>query len=1176
MKLKKQKKAKVQNLDTSNRISIKKAIDKKSIKAKDWLFHATPLSKKKWIVNQYNDYYDDFYFYQKEETGIRFINWENVKSDDNSKKIVGKRLKIRFTSAKYDANGKKIKSVNRNRSLRFFCYFLTFIFSILDIAVGLALFFSIDLAFYSQFWFYLVPILVWSVTYSIYFVNLLYEYNKEVYEGLESTLKTKHSYKVLKVNRLKENLKKNSENYFNYDIYKNECTLQTVYNSEIINERIKNWDGQSFLNYNDKLRCYVFDPKFIKNPNGNGYIIDYNSRLDKAGYFITSWDLFHEDDINLTKQNGYIPKSVWDNQSTLEYRNILNGNKNEGINEYNNIPLNDRMIMREAVLLSENCHACLIAGTGKGKTGNILLPLLICLMFSKDMPSIFFNSKGDDANYLYKWSVVCAYRFFAINMMKPAQTDKYNPLNPVYQDVKTMYELKKGRIKELNEISVYEYNQAFNFSIRFKEYLKHLPITDNMIYADSKNYFTVYSQSLNPKSDSIKDKYFFTPTQILNGIMEITKDYKLQEDLFSDGVHNLNEMDVDSFTKYLLANYASRTNRPEYVIGKITRNQVQPYIIDDNMFKNWIINDGMRKIKHWYLVGNYAFSDYNYLILNSNSIASYLKAEWIKKMKSCMESLLVKSNDSAGDYWFEGGKNIFYAISGAFFIGLMKYGPKLFAEEYCTMFNLVHNCDILENEEYSSTNKALNEKLKIDKTKDPYSKLKSYCDTEDLQVFNGFTTISSRSTENWSGLTSSRKIATANLSSLELFKATCYSSISLANFFYEPTFIYCTHGREEGENNDTILTKLILQIFNNIMINYYEISAYNENKSPRVINFILDEFNTVPFTDKYIQFILIDGRALNLYVLFSTQTKTMLTEKPHDAHLLDKIRNNAYVVYSLGDRKIEDAKEDSELFGTYMGDDYSDVMGLEDTAKHKPNIKELPYASVQELLSASNGKLMGLINTSVGTKYMEFRNLLYYSSQMRYMIDNSKYVPNIVYPVDAFSNNPDEFIFDYVMYILDNFNSISADSENLFKQDVFSLKWTQRFGLNNNLTPAYSENDWETKYEDILKGNEDNEINMLISEINNNEITNETNIQAFNNKYQNHNQQTNNEENANNNENNNSHENSYETVSNVKTYEAISSNILNLAQEISLGYDTYQLTQMLKDTKELFDVTSQN
>lgn len=1101
---------------------------KSQLKFKDYFFHAVPLfSKKKYIGNTYKDYYKDWNSFQKSKEGTWFryrdanvdknIGYDIKNLTDEEANTKSQKLGEKGTRIKHNFD---VKSWRTLRGLRFKWYLtsiLCIIFSV--IGYGLVEYFSTGIfQFYADGWFWFT-IFMWIGTfYWIYAMRRSYIYYQWVFKDLTINQQDNATEIQDKIMTITKSQKESASNYLGFDTLKHEAGVYKKKSSLFANEndieknslivddkqyKTTDENNQKISTIkNSPLRCYLFNPDIIETKSG--FRVSNESKIPTVGYAITSWLVSTipgkngESEADFVRVNGFVPKNVFENQDKDPYRLQLNSSSNP-VSVYEENAINNKNKL-EAVLIAAKSHAVLIAPTGKGKTNLFMLPIVIMLMFSKDAPSLFVNSKGDDIQYLYNWSIVCGYNLLNLNYNSISTADRYNPLTWAWVDMYSYIQFTKNEIEVIN-ITPEQYSNSYFFTIRNTTFR----YKDNPRNIDFMNKNLAYKMYKTNK----KNEYLFTAKEIIYAIMDVTKDYALEQHLLSrlnaKGIADFNKLGMNSAVKFILNEYANGRVDVNYTIGQIRPNYLFPYIDSTNPEKSnkqWFIgqDNEFHTNKEWYLVGGYGFFDREVIEKQGEIIANEWKENAFAKVQSALTDIMVTETKDENNFFEKSGQSLFLSSPYGYLYGMIKYGTELFCVEHFNPKNLVEALKIIDSPGSYLAGLSTSEKKKYEfflnrlkivpkgqgDNEQPHS---VYVDYETAMspygsVFRGVNASVSYTSDTWNGIVGSKEKIVGPLAEDKFFAITCFSTADFISIYYKPTIVLTTayEGDTKKDAVARIVTDFIGGAYQAVYNTYTYVSRDNMLISPRPLFMILDEFAEGNFSKETTQHILVDGRSRNVYVMIITQTQAQIVQK-NGEDFLTVLNANALTFLSLGETDKDEATKTSEKLGTYKGYDMSaiDQVNANKLIRSGANaVDSLTYKQdnlfvrPDELLNTPKGHVYGTIQTSSNYKtFFSFVNTFYFVSELRRRIENDTRITpvrllangkteKVTKPQEVFAPIFKDYRFDFISYII--YTSILPDSD---YENEGPTEWTidRNFNRdwNNVFQPIFtiSTNDWD-------------------------------------------------------------------------------------------------------------------
>lgn len=1038
---------------------------KAKIKFKDYFLNGSALTKNN-ISVKYTGYYKKWKEFNTSSEGAKWRYLVNKKIEDKNEEAD----LINNKNNNGDKNqGQWIGHNWKEGKLRKWKWSIWYS-TIIAFFISLFVFGAVELkatgsfSFWLNPWFYGVIFLVYAIFYFAFLIRQQYQFMRYNYATLTQNVvikrqELKQSIQLAKAQELEND---SSIPYYSWNALKNESAKTQVVNEQFANEYDYKSDNEVPTDMTGRVlrdasdssvlsRFEVFEPKLVKTEK-MGWQIDKSSKFHECGYVITCLNLKTQKDINYTKDNGFVPRQVWNDQFNDSDKSTLNQNQSISAPYFQQLKNSPQFeVWRNALLIASRCHSVLTAGTGKGKTGYVMLYTVIALLNSILYPSIFLNSKGDDLDYIYNWAVVSGYTLKNFNLISTETSDKFNPFSPAYKLTYSLYQLQKENIEEIN-ISPNEYQNTWFFTIRKFRFRKLAP--DNIDYALYDNAYVRVNR--NSKTGS----YLYTARDLLDEIVRQTNDKTLYQDLEKIAPIPLDRMDTNSFSKFFLSAYATKrgNKRIDYTIGQINQNTVTMSLENPQEYQKWFGKDKLWwNATKWYLCGFMGFETIQEIYNNATTLeGAWTSAKGTLLTESC-EALIFgeRTQEQANDYWANSGFNLYKAIANVFLGGLLRDGPEIFAEEYFTPNNISNNCVVLEMTQYTKLEqyKLVNEKLKKSQQEgtDPYSLLALILAPYDATAFDGVNTSTSQTPDTWNGITSSRSNLTAKFMDAEFIKATCFSNFEPETFFTKPTIVI-TVGVDGTDNSALARKQLILSIFGAVFKAYERLHKHNKGVSMRPWFAILDEFSMVQWQDYILSSFILQGRARGYYLMAITQTKFELQNRPNGEKFLNNLEINAGLVYSLGDDEPKARQETADTIGKYIGTDFNGVTSKEQLEKGDLPFNEQYFISPVEVSEADLGVIFGRIQTKQGKMFFKCRSNLFYTSKIfSQLSDDERITPNkeVKSPLYDFSKDVIQNRFDYAIYLLwySDVNSISHSNKNVFETEwnhTFKPEFSQR------------------------------------------------------------------------------------------------------------------------------------
>lgn len=1048
---------------TSEGILVRKQA-KLKIKRSERFLHAFPATKndETYIGAKYPDYYDSYKDWNEQEEGSRFIVRRKRKRSEIDEKLKDEK------SSEFESSKRLTQTyLGITRKLKRWLIASPIVTFFLMLVISLAIN-SIGGHFDRTMiwpWLYIVPVFAFAFFEFWFLLRRAYYYATFVVSKLRQNVEKQLTERMELQERAAENERVKSPRFLNYETYADDSASLKTDDDGLTRQVI------------GSLYTAIFNLKLHKDAHGL-VRLDENARWPFLGIPITTFDLLTKDDVEFTRLNGFVSKNVWLNQKNPAFmRKNMNTGKLQAepyVKKYAQMGDND--VKTEAFLLYKMAHTLLVAKTGAGKTGYVIMYVLIAILLSKDQPSIFFNSKGDDAKFIYSLALICGYNYVNLALNSPNTADKYNPLSEIWNCVYTMYALENEEISEIN-IPLSQYIQAYNFSLRKNSYSDKRDY-DNSYYAnnDGKAFIRYFKNSTN-------GDYLFNAEDILNEIVRQTEDYTLVDDIFRNTNYQLEKMEPEFFIRFFLAKYnRSRQKLPNYLIGKIVHNIAIPFLNDESMYDFWYKDGGWNTEKKWYLCGTYAFISKQFIFDNKEQILQKMNSQYHTAIDTLVPVLTGSDPDGAK------GENAVFSDSA---IGIIKFwikvycakllrdGPELAPEEYFTLQQITRAAKQLENKGYSQENEKINEYLVATQDEhmgeygyDPYTRISNILRPFDQEIDNGFSTTTSRTADTWNGMFANVQTQLKKIGSDSLFSATCYSSFNLHLFYIQPTIIVTT---ASGKLNN-VISIMFADLFN-----IWLVETEQSNKEPyRAIIFLLDEFSTIKWDNEPLFEHLQDGRSRRMFVIIIAQTRLMIEEKQGKT-LLDSAKVNGLLRLSLGEATQEDAQTTSNEMGSYTGTNFSGIKSQDDLSDlDKLTVKEnIPYISANDVLSAGLGKKFGKLDlVEKSGVYFEFQDKVYYSSQTQEIIKTNPLFKQVAPPKFDFAPLSYQLRFDYGINVLYYSVEESATQEHSFTkrfQQIFlkTHELTSQKQSDENLVPLNTKtlSKWQSLGEKLIAQN---------------------------------------------------------------------------------------------------------
>lgn len=1089
--------------------------------ANDYFFHATKLGgKKKLITKRFPDWYNGWDNFKVDPvTGFKFWVREEKQIDDT----FDKNELTNQSQTKSKTRHLKRKRSSKLRKLKNWVIYstMTVVFLMLIIFGCLGMSDNVGFDFYANVWFYVVSIGWWSLWYFYYTWRKNWFYANYHAKDLTYNINIMENEITNRIHTLLQNDKNKAPNYLSWNLYKQIAAKNLQKKTSLVtatdfdnNSNTRSTDNKATVAVPEAdIRTFIFDPKIVM--TDFGYRLDDNSRIPALGYVLTSFmvrtDVLmqgrNETEPEFIKRNGYVPETTWNTQKEDTYRIATNDSEVNSRAAYNEFVKSGEINhYAEALVVINRSHLVLLAGTGKGKSSFFMLPTVVAAMASTSKPIIFLNSKGEDEKYLYNWAVVCGYSILSLDFTDVGVGDKYNPYTHAWLEMFSHIAYEKNQIEYIN-ITPDEYSQCLFFTIRYKTF-KNQQLIHNVEYINKDLAFYRVKQFKN-------GKYFKRPSDIVNGIMELTNDTDLdiilKNNLIQQGLDkDINKLDINVAAKFILSNYDKDRN-VNYTIGQIRRNYLIPAIygndiIATNITKNWFKPNGaFFKQKNWYLVGAYGFFNKEDITTYGKSLSQEWKNSSLTNAKTATFDMLTIDPNKPNDFWNTSGTSIFEGNVKGFLSGMLQYGSDLFAVEYFTGWNINNAFSMLQlGSDY--VNLAMlpnNQKKEFENLSDNLQLITTMSAQQngkqatsayikyDMATsgrlsggsnFEGVSMGTSLTTDTWNGMLASMQTIVKNLQNPDIFTVTLFSTIDLVSVLYKPTLIISS-AKEEGDIEP--FAKLIVSVYNNLDKTILSFSKHNDRVSPRDLLSLLDEFAQIPWDKTTIIKQLTEGRSRHINVAIISQSMAQVLQiMGNDFQPI--LTQNTTTMLDLGEKEPQQASEVSKRLGTYTHYDYDRLSQQDKMTLYKEGqnaildrlVKvETPWKTENELIKTKKGDLMGTIKTvNSDTTFFEFKNLLYYTSVMRYEIENNeqitpkifdketgKLVPNLK-PKQSYIPEQKQYRFDFTIFWINNYiaglNEFANELSTLTK-DLDSLLTNATHGIAGNWTSDKQFNiDW--------------------------------------------------------------------------------------------------------------------
>ena len=225
--------------------------------------------------------------------------------------------------------------------------------------------------------------------------------------------------------------------------------------------------------------------------------------------------------------NGYPIASNFVNKEGKEYTFL----------EYEKLSEEEKKGCELQYLYMSKYHELYVGTTGSGKTTGIMEPQLRAISSQKNKPNIFISDpKGELFDHNVKHLQKCGYRTFVINFRNFGKTDRWNPLEEIYDLYQTIAKIgedyQEGTDKkELNKYDVYGdissfeghyyiyQDKAFITEDDFKSFILSEKYTVRSMVSTLVNQLTT---AIIPNNPNVKDPTWENGARsLLNGIIQL-------------------------------------------------------------------------------------------------------------------------------------------------------------------------------------------------------------------------------------------------------------------------------------------------------------------------------------------------------------------------------------------------------------------------------------------------------------------------------------------------------------------------------------------------------------------------------------------------------------------------------------------------------------------------------